>query len=328
MELAVNVIERKLQICNSYPDHVASESTAKIKREIEDADVTPAERESRWSDDTSAQDQVWRDRAIHTEEHFVLNKTEEDFKSYLSFDLLPSCSVLLQRVKTEPELYEQSAASTNHLPESSRREDNTLADEEMKCKQRPFTRRSVRIANTQKDNCASYRIEKPFACLFCPKEFSRNYHLKLHMRIHSMERPHTCKFCRAQFSRKDGLLLHKRTHSGERPYHCLFCGARFVQKVHLRTHMNTHLSERYSCSECDRQFSQEIYLVRHRRIHTGERPYSCPVCRARFANTSSASRHMRIHTGKKPFACAGCGVRYALKDNLKLHVRKCSSKRK
>uniref|UniRef100_A0A8C6WRT4 C2H2-type domain-containing protein n=1 Tax=Neogobius melanostomus TaxID=47308 RepID=A0A8C6WRT4_9GOBI len=101
--------------------------------------------------------------------------------------------------------------------------------------------------------------EKPFRCSVCGRSFSRNYHLKSHMRTHTGERPFRCSFCAKSFSQSNNLKKHMRSHTGEKPFRCPVCAMTFSRNDDLKSHMRTHTGERpFRCSLCAKSFHKVI----------------------------------------------------------------------
>lgn len=144
--------------------------------------------------------------------------------------------------------------------------------------------------------CNPYRLNKPFKCDTCGKDFNRKSNFKKHLRTHKGERPYSCSFCSKQYSQRSSLNLHLRIHTGEKPYVCETCGKGFIQRIHLIVHM--------------------------RRAHTGEKPYLCKTCGKCFTASSELSVHKRTHTGEKPYTCGMCGRSYRYRGDVRIHMKK------
>jgi hypothetical protein len=103
---------------------------------------------------------------------------------------------------------------------------------------RPLTNASERT----KDRRAT------FQCSLCPKQFTRAYHLRSHLRTHTDERPFVCMFCGKAFSRGYDRKRHEGLHSGEKKFVCgghlkdnsrWGCGHRFARVDALGRHFRS-----------------------------------------------------------------------------------------
>ncbi|XP_076839537.1 uncharacterized protein LOC143484609 [Brachyhypopomus gauderio] len=138
--------------------------------------------------------------------------------------------------------------------------------------------------------------------------------------VQTEEMPHRCTHCGRNFTTDFNLHRHLKLHAGEKPYQCSRCGKRFAQLFNLNAHQRVHTGEKpHQCSVCKKQFSQASKLKTHRRIHTGEKPYICHSCGKRFSDSSTYHKHQRIHTGERPYACSVCGKCFGQSAHLLKH---------
>ena len=61
---------------------------------------------------------------------------------------------------------------------------------------------------------------KKFPCGLCPKQFTRRYALREHLRAHTDERPFVCGVCGKAFARHRDCQRHERQHSNGKQFVC------------------------------------------------------------------------------------------------------------
>ena len=146
--------------------------------------------------------------------------------------------------------------------------------------------------------------ERPYACNYCGKSFTRSSYLHQHKRIHRDEDqevfksydPHICDKCGQTFNRKADLKDHVLVHTNERPYQCEMCDKAFRRKRNLRQHEKLHTGERWFCTECDKSFLRSYDLIKHKNIHLGIRiTYTCEICSKILTSRSGYNGHMKHH---------------------------------
>ncbi|XP_059215765.1 zinc finger protein 239-like isoform X2 [Centropristis striata] len=115
-----------------------------------------------------------------------------------------------------------------------------------------------------------HKEEKAFKCSECNKEFKRQDHLVLHMRVHTGEKPYSCDFCGKTFSQNSSRTVHMRVHTGERPYLCKKCGKSFTYSKHGKFCtgvQNKGKSKSIRCTTCGKTFYTDSDLEVHMEVH-------------------------------------------------------------
>lgn len=147
--------------------------------------------------------------------------------------------------------------------------------------------RSTRIEVTAHELVDPNRLK----CTLCGYRAKYNYILKRHMLVHR-ERPYACSDCPRRFSEENELKVHVRMHKNR----CSKCRRHCFGPTHLRQHEKSCTAIQYTCYMCTFNTPRQWHLRPHMLKHTGEQPFQCSKCPRRF----KSNRNLRYHMNKHP----------------------------
>lgn len=152
---------------------------------------------------------------------------------------------------------------------------------DIKCESRDNLQVEPISKSFERDKCDKQFTEKLMSknritCKFCGKNFTRNYGLEKHLRIHASLKPFLCETCNDSFSSKESLRQHVRGHTHDDiTYTCQNCGKQFPKKSKLVKHLRTHAKkEKFSCEFCNKSFTRKYNLTHHLKSHAGEKLFT------------------------------------------------------
>lgn len=141
-------------------------------------------------------------------------------------------------------------------------------------KLRAITRKTVQTCNFCEKECygeneLSQHVNrvhlqiKPYGCDMCDANFTTEYNLNCHKKIHSLRSRETCEFCEKTLKSRKLLVIHLRKHLGVRPHVCQVCGASFHSQLKMKWHMKVFHGGKFLCSFCKVAFVTKSKLKQH-----------------------------------------------------------------
>lgn len=106
-----------------------------------------------------------------------------------------------------------------------------------------------------------------------------------------------CIHCPKTFTNNNGLVIHMKTHR-ENNKNCLHCGKKFQTAFECSVHEKTHKKFPFNCEICDKEFPTKPQLIDHSKIHTSspqQQLFYCDVCGLCFKRAATLKSHKSKH---------------------------------
>ncbi|XP_013170476.1 PREDICTED: zinc finger protein 184-like [Papilio xuthus] len=166
--------------------------------------------------------------------------------------------------------------------------------------------------NLARHSKAIHAKHRPFSCTVCDKTFSRNAHLRDHMKSHSESRDFVCDICGKASKSSAALRMHRKIHQQECKFSCIKCGAKFKRGGELRAHVTVHTGEKAHTCSCGKSFRLRSQLNAHYKTHGLTSPI-CYRCKDSIEFVGlSIGFNKRIGDNRK--ICEYCGVKQSEED--------------
>uniref|UniRef100_A0A8C5GE29 Zinc finger and BTB domain containing 11 n=1 Tax=Gouania willdenowi TaxID=441366 RepID=A0A8C5GE29_GOUWI len=191
-------------------------------------------------------------------------------------------------------------------------------------------------------------------CSECGMSFPRRYALIMHTLKHEKARGYKCSLCSKEFQYAASLRAHLARHKQlssqrapvsrvpaepitgdkedsdtdekmltKREFVCDICGKTLPKLYSLRIHMLSHTGVRpHSCKVCGKTFAHKHSLKMHRALHDVTKQFQCEYCQKTFVSKRSMEDHTSLHTGESKYLCNMCGATFHRGSALSKHLKK------
>ncbi|XP_036346539.1 transcription factor grauzone-like, partial [Rhagoletis pomonella] len=171
--------------------------------------------------------------------------------------------------------------------------------------------------------------ERTFICDQCPNSrFGSNHLLKIHISMRHRRAVNVCHVCAKEIRDKQSFEKHVRLHfeaSGPR-VKCPRpgCDSWLKDEENLRQHMRRHNDEGlvFTCDQCGRNCKNRRALRSHQLyVHSNE-GFKCEECNKTFKKAITLREHMAQHTGESLYKCPFCTRTFNSNANMHSHKKK------
>ena len=247
-------------------------SSSIVKQDVEEQDAFEEdvdEYESNELPDLSTVDQpydemsgegledAFSENTLETNEQTYLDRSDEDFKNFDSFDCNDEWKT--NEIDVKGNLLEDLENCDENQPKV------------IESKNQEITREAKDVSKHLKIHVKKQKRKPPYPCKYCKMIFTQYAHMQRHERTHTGEQLYKCKACEKSFYRMDHMQKHQRTHTAEKPFECKFCKKSFSQRDKLKRHERIHTGETpYKCSYCEKKFKCPSALKSHKKNHSNE----------------------------------------------------------
>ena len=171
-----------------------------------------------------------------------------------------------------------------------------------------------------------HSAETAQTCADCGQKFSLKRYLDMHIASKHSGVVYNCSVpgCPKKFTTERSLKLHLLAHEGKFNFICNQCGKGFMRKGALNEHLAVHMGEKtFLCSNCGKQFRVLSSLKRHKdSCGVSTRGFTCPVCNKQFKTERYLKEHMVIHDDPKRYQCVVCGEEMSHRATLRKHMQR------
>ncbi|XP_018563108.1 zinc finger protein 665 isoform X2 [Anoplophora glabripennis] len=172
--------------------------------------------------------------------------------------------------------------------------------------------------------------KKIFQCPFCDTKTITGLLLVEHLRqMHKIEKPFKCEKCGKEFKKREVFLEHFKKY--EKSSDCSFRKCRFCDEMLNKEGMRKHLKYHRSivCDQCGRSFVSIHTFKLHYANHQGEdenkskteQTHLCPTCGKLLSNRQTWRAHVAIHGQRaRNYICHMCPKTFLTSHSLKIHI--------